>query len=145
VRFASKQAFVDAVIYPIPQQPRVYANLLEMLVQCTKAPLITYVSRDPVALLPLLVSLGLRILAIPASHEKVCMLLIDCIISEMRAVLIQVRQAEGLGRKPHQAFMVDVGTETRVKACHQNVYSQVEFQVINQHRIRYVFAHNEGE
>jgi hypothetical protein len=72
-----------------------------MLVQRTKAPLITYVSFDPFALLPLLVSLGLRILAIPASHEKVCVLLIDCIISEMRAVLIQVSQAEGLGCKPH--------------------------------------------
>ena len=54
-----------------------------MLVQRTKAPLIPDVSFDPVALLPLLVSLGLRILAIPASHEKVCVLLIDCIISEM--------------------------------------------------------------
>ena len=116
-----------------------------MFVKCTKAPLITNVSFYPFALLTLLISLGLWILTIPTSHEKVCVLLIDCIISEMRAVLIQVCQAEGLCRKPHQAFMIDVGSKTWVKACHQNVYSKVEFQVINEHWIRYVFAHNEGE
>ena len=50
-------------------------------------------------------------------------------------MLIQIRQTEGLGRKPHQALMVDIGAEARVEACHQDVYSQVEFQVINEHRI----------
>ena len=142
----SEQAFVNAVIYPIPQQLRVDANLLEMLVQRSKAPLIADVSFDPVApLLALLISCCLWLGILAASHEKVSMLLIDCIVGEMRAVLIQVRQAEGLGGKPDQAFMVDVGAKTWVKACHQNVYSEVEFQVIYEHRIRYVLAHNEGE
>jgi len=101
-----------------------------VLVQCPKAPLVTDVCFDPLAsLLPLLIPLWLWVLAIsaPSTHEKVAVLLIDCVISEMRAVLIQIRQAEGLCRKPHQALMVYVGAETRVEACHQDVYSQVEF------------------
>jgi len=118
-----------------------------VLVQCSQAPLVADVGFDPLApLLPLLIPLCLRVLAIPApTHEKVSVLLIDCVISEMRAVLIQIRQAEGLGRKPHQALMVDVGAKARVEACHQDVYSQVEFKIIDEHRIRNVFAHYEGK
>ena len=74
-----------------------------MLVECPKAPLFADVGFDPVApLLPLLIPLCLRVLGIPApTHEKVGVLLIYCVISEMRAVLIQVCQAERLGREPH--------------------------------------------
>jgi hypothetical protein len=103
VRLPGEQAFVNAVIYPIPQQPRVDANLLKVLVECPQAPLVADVGFDPVApLLPLLIPLCLRVLGIPTpAHEKVGVLLIYCVISEMRAVLIQVCQAERLGREPH--------------------------------------------
>ena len=56
VRLSSEQTFVNAVIYPIPQQPSVNTDLLEMLVKRSKTPFITDVRFDPIALLPLLVS-----------------------------------------------------------------------------------------
>jgi hypothetical protein len=113
--FSYKQRFIDGIIYSVPQQLDVNPNILEMLIQGTETPFISNISLDPLCLLfirgklPLFTIFVIRIIIVISdaaiitalAHEKIAMLLVYRIVGKMRALLVQVSETEGLGRKPY--------------------------------------------
>lgn len=85
------------------------------------------------------------VLAILASYEEVCMFLVNSIVSEMRALRIQIWETEWFCRKSHQTFMVYICTQTGVEACHKHIYSQIKLKVVDKHRVWNVAWNNKRD
>jgi len=78
-----------------------------MFIKCPETPLVPDIRLDPlpVAFFALLIGLTLliplfrapRCPTVLAAHEEISVLLIYGVVGEVRALLVQVREAEGLG------------------------------------------------